>query len=101
MHYGQDVLMQVDELLKTGKCDVNRGGSYDIETLPLFDSLKNIKTKDDEFYQISKLLLDHKDIDVNIRGRYGKTILEELCKTKCSTRLGVELLLSHKNIDEK
>ena len=83
---------EVKELLETGKCDVNKCdqddyGNFDIETLPLFVSLINIKTKDDEFYQISKLLLAHKDIDVNITDGYRMTILGRLCEKKVRQHL--------------
>ena len=64
----------------------------------MYFSLTNIKTLNDEHYQISCLLLNEKDINVN-RGNSVHTMLSRLCEEKHRSIHGVELLLRHKNID--
>ena len=53
-------------------CDVNQNFGhkrdeygYSIYEKPLSVSLQNIKSENDEWFQISQLLLDHRNIDVN------------------------------------
>ena len=78
-------LSEVSKLLKSGKCDVNKrfkyGGDDYFENFPLSFSLTKIKTLNDEHYQISCLLLNEKDINVNI-GNVFRTILSRLCEEK-------------------
>ena len=97
------IVCEVKELLEAGNCDVNqcKKSKYDrdvIRTLPLFVLLSSIQTKDDEFYQISNIFLSTKHIDVN-KGEGELTILGQFCDAECSTTLGAEFLLRHKDID--
>ena len=89
----------VRDLLNTGNCDVNEKFCRwdNVETIPLFVALSNIVKQHDPFYQISEMLLDHNDIDVN-KEQIFCTILGRLCETQCASTLGIELLLRHKDI---
>ena len=77
---------EVSKLIETGKCDVNKCGKYEVsvrvaDTFPLLFSLKKIETKNDEFYQISKVTYWRiNDIDVNKEGLFSTTLLGELCR---------------------
>ena len=66
-------------------------------------SLQNIKSKNDNWFLLSQLLLEHKNIDVNaecgsVRG-YMSHILSSICKTQCESTFGVELLLEDSRTD--
>ena len=99
---------EIKLLTKDESCDVNQiiGNEQDEEGYldnerPLSLSLQNIKSENDKWFQISQLLLEHKNVDVN--ARCGKTewctVLGTLCGTKCDSTLGVEMLLEDSRTD--
>ena len=89
-------------------CDVNedigrkKDGFGNIVTeRPLAVSLQNIQSKNDKSFQISRLLLEHEDINVNAKcglmDHY--TVLGLLCDTQCESTLGVRMLLEDRRTD--
>ena len=95
---------EVKLLTKDESCDVNQiiGNEQDEEGYldnerPLSLSLQNIKSENDKWFQISQLLLEHKNIDVN--AKCGKTesctVLGLLCGNKCVTRSRTVTSLRH------
>ena len=62
--------------------------------------MKNIEKDDDDFYEISNLLFEKEDININASDLEDTcTILGMLCDSHCKSTHGVELLLAHKSID--
>ena len=95
-------------LMKDKNSDVNQNiglaldwqGDYVKET-PLSASLQKIKSENDEWFQVSRMLLQHKNIDVNTE--CGKeqncTILAWLCRHQSESTLGVQMLLEDRRTD--
>ena len=91
----------VKRLLKDKLCDVNQ---IEKDFRPLSFSLQNIKSKNDEWFQISRMLLNHKNIDVNAECQtawspFTTTLLGHVCGTKCESTLGVRMLLEDPRTD--
>ena len=70
-------LLGVNMLLGDPRTNVNAGG-----IMPLYCALRNIKKEGDYFYQVSEMLLKHRDIDVNAELRDCQSILSRLCTKK-------------------
>ena len=83
--------------------DVNQKIGYEKYERPLSLSLQNIKSENDECFQISRIILEHKRIDVNARcgSMLECTVLGFMCITQCESTLGVKLLLEDRRTDIK
>ena len=99
----------VNAILNEGKFDLNRLYNYrDIQSGALLSErlllrvLSLVKTKYDQFYQISELLIRHLTMDVKlnawINAGIGTTYLSELCNRNFGSTLALDLLLSSDGI---
>ena len=81
-------------ILNDERCDVNAGLKN-----PLAEAIKNTESYNDYFYKATRLLLQHKNVNVNAEMAYKKeSILQELCFRTLKSCVGVELLLAHGDI---
>ena len=53
----------VELLLNDKRIDVNKSTNFN--STPLYSALRKVENKDDYFYNVAKILLGHKDIEVN------------------------------------
>ena len=119
---------EIKRLVEDENCDVNQNLWHETDwrgkrltERPLSFSLENIKSENDDWFKISRMLLDHKNIDVNAECRityfnvathttkvFGRTerdiiaistILGYVCNTKCESALGVKMLLEDPRTD--
>ena len=94
-----DSTLGVKMLLEDKRTDVNK--IHKTDNTPLFYALHKIEAKDDYFYQVAKMLLNHHNIDVNVKCSYlcDDPALSELAESdRCKSNLGVQLLLDDPRI---
>ena len=98
---------EVKRLIEDRNCDVNgiisHIKNYGIQCIygrPLSFSLQRIKSEKDEWFHISQMLLEHKNINVNASyqregymDKISTTILGHVCGTRCESTIGVRTLL--------
>ena len=101
-------VQEFKRLMEDETCDVNKlmyrvinKDGLVIRETPLLVSLQGIKSENDEWFQISQMLLEHGNIDVNAECGYFKlyNVLSSLCGIQCESTIGVRMLLEDSRTD--
>ena len=89
---GPDVAARL--LLSDERCDVNQ--TDDDDSTPLMDAIWRIESQNDKHYTTAKLLLGHKNIDINMG---PESALHKACYRDIKSTQGAQLLLKDRRCD--